>query len=470
MARSTGPAAGTLTTLLADGALGGLGDGELLDLFTASRDGAAEDAFAVLVARHGPMVRNVCRQVLGDEHEAQDAAQAVFLVLARRAGAVRRRESAAGWLYRVARRTATRARLASARRREVAWSAEPSADAEPDRLEQAEARDGLYLELDRLPGRYRAAIILCHLEGLTCEEASRRLRCAKRTVETRLLRGRARLRERLLRRGMAPSAMLAAATADAGAVAPASWCRAVSRSSLAFVHAPSTASAIAPAAVHLAQGALKTMSIRRSATALTALLLTGGLSLGTLWARNGAQDSAKPPASKPAPAAKKAEPAELSHDDGKPTGRRSIAGGGHAVKFDAPDDSSTLVKVKVHGARYGAPRPPREEFVVYLCDEQFQKLAEFPFRYEKFERGEPRWVTLDLKPTKLPKTFYLGVDFDPTQTKGVYVSHDAKPSGSGRSVVGLPGETPQPFDQGDWLIRAVVKPGADDAAPQPTRR
>jgi len=129
------------------------------------------------------------------------------------------------------------------------------------------------------------------------------------------------------------------------------------------------------------------------------------------------------------------------------------------VKFDAPDDSSTLVKVKVHGARYGAPRPPREDFVVYLCDEKFQKLAEFPFRYEKFERGEPKWVTLDLKPTKLPKTFYLGVDFDPTQTKGVYVSHDAKGSGSGRSVVGLPGEEPQPFDKGDWLIRAVVKPG-----------
>ncbi|OJW22589.1 MAG: hypothetical protein BGO49_00985 [Planctomycetales bacterium 71-10] len=459
MARSTGPAAGTLATLLADGALGSLGDRELLDRFAATRDGAAEDAFAVLVARHGPMVLGVCRRVLRDEHEAQDAAQAVFLVLARRAGAVRRRDSAAGWLYRVARRTATRARLAAVRRREVAWAAVPEAVAEADALEHAEARDGLYRELDRLPGRYRAAIVLCHLEGLTCEEAARRLRCAKRTVETRLHRGRARLRERLLRRGMAPSALLAAASADAGAVAPASWCRAASRASLAFVHAPSTAATLAPAAVHLAQGALKTMSIRRSATTLATLFLTGSLSLGTLWARNGAQEASKPPASKPAPAAKKSEPAELSHDDGKPAGRRSIAGGGHAVKFDAPDDSSTLVKVKVHGARYGAPRPPREDFVVYLCDEKFQKLAEFPFRYEKFERGEPKWVTLDLKPTKLPKTFYLGVDFDPTQTKGVYVSHDAKGSGSGRSVVGLPGEEPQPFDKGDWLIRAVVKPG-----------
>ena len=116
-------------------------------------------------------------------------------------------------------------------------------------------------------------------------------------------------------------------------------------------------------------------------------------------------------------------------------GKKSIAGGGHAVRFEAPGEGWTLTAVRIHGSRYGYPRPPREDFKVFLCDEKFKPIAEFAFPYSKFERGESKWVTLEVKPTKLPKTFILGVDFDPTQTKGVYVSHDKE--GSGRSLVGL---------------------------------
>jgi hypothetical protein len=89
-------------------------------------------------------------------------------------------------------------------------------------------------------------------------------------------------------------------------------------------------------------------------------------------------------------------------------------------------------------------------------DDQFKQIAEFAFPYSNFERGDAMWVTLEVKPTNVPKKFILGVDFDPTQTKGVYVSHDS--DGSGRSLTGLPGERFQDFRQGDWLIRAKVLP------------
>jgi len=207
------------------------------------------------------------------------------------------------------------------------------------------------------------------------------------------------------------------------------------------------------------------MSFKHAITAASTLVALGGLTVSALWAQGNAQEAKKPfrrvdpPAAKSAPKTaepKKADSKELALDDGKAAGKRSIAGGGHAVRFEAPDDASALVQVKVHGSRYGLPRAPREDFVVFLCDDKFQKLAEFPFRYGNFERGEARWVTFDVKKTKLPKTFYLGVDFDPSQTKGVYVDHDGK--ASERSVTGLPGEEPEPFTKGNWMIRAIVKP------------
>lgn len=459
MTRTVDSAGKSFPILFETGSLGDESDGRLLDRFTTARDDEAEVAFSVLVARHGPMVLGVCRRILRDEHQAQDAAQAVFLVLARRAGAIRSRDSAAGWLYRVARRTAIRLRTASARRREVAWddAAESGGDVVAE-AERAEARDGLHQELDRLPERYRAALVLCHLEGLTCEEASRRLRCASRTVETRLHRGQARLRERLLRRGLTPSLMLAAVAREAVAAPPSAWVRATARASLAFSQT-SQAAGIAQATVAgpLALGVLKMMSLGRVVSTAAASLAIGVTAVGVLWAHGAAQDAPKPPQTAAPQPPKKAEPKELSHDDGNAVGRRSLGGSGHGVRFEAPD-ASTLMKVSVHGARYGTPRPPREDFVVFLCDEKYQKIAEFPFRYEKFERGDAKWVTLDVKPTKLPKTFYLGVDFDPGPTKGVYVSHDGKKSD--RSVVGLPGEKPEAFEKGNWMIRAIVAPAS----------
>jgi hypothetical protein len=93
---------------------------------------------------------------------------------------------------------------------------------------------------------------------------------------------------------------------------------------------------------------------------------------------------------------------ELAVDDGKMKGKKSIAGGGHAVRFEAPGEGWTLTAVRVHGSRYGYPRPPREDFKVFLCDDQFKQIADFAFPYSRFERGDATWVTLKVKPTNVP--------------------------------------------------------------------
>jgi RNA polymerase sigma factor (sigma-70 family) len=191
-----------LQMLFEAGAAGGLTDGQLLERFVRGRD---ETAFAVLVERHGPMVLRVCRTRLGDRHDAEDAFQATFLVLARKAPSIRESEAVAGWLLGVAGRVAAKARSAALRRssaeRKAGEVARAAADASPP-----EPWRELYDELERLPEKYRAPLVLFYLEGLTYEQAALRLGCPVRTVQTRLARGRQRLRGRLERRGLAPSA------------------------------------------------------------------------------------------------------------------------------------------------------------------------------------------------------------------------------------------------------------------------
>jgi RNA polymerase sigma factor (sigma-70 family) len=192
-------------TLFGLGTTGGLSDGELLGLFTDHRGEPAELAFAALVERHGSMVLRVCRSVLHNDHDVQDAFQATFLILVRRAGAVRKRESVGSWLHGVALRVSACARTAEARRRrheQRAAEMEPARSAgEPDAREIAAV---LHHELGRLPERYRAAVVLCYLEGLTCEAAALRLGWPVGTVKSRLARGRERLLRRLIRRGLGP--------------------------------------------------------------------------------------------------------------------------------------------------------------------------------------------------------------------------------------------------------------------------
>ena len=196
---------GPIDRLFRTGTAVGLSDVQLLERFVVCHDEAAESAFAVLMERHGPMVLAVCRRVLNDPHAAQDAFQATFLVLVRKAGTIRKRESIADWLYGVARRVSAHARADAARRRSVERRTLPGfVDAYEVPAPDIDVRD----EVEHLPRDLRAVVVLCYLEGLTHEQAAHRLGWPVGTVRSRLARARDRLRADLTRRGIAPDASL----------------------------------------------------------------------------------------------------------------------------------------------------------------------------------------------------------------------------------------------------------------------
>src|SRR5437870_2747926 len=181
---------------------GGLTDGQLLGCFIDHRD---EAAFAAILKRHGPMVWGVCRRLL-PHHDAEDAFQATFLVLVRKAASVLPREMVANWLYGVAHRVALHSRRTTARRRSRERQVTPMP--EPGVAEQEPWHDLLPLidqELSRLPDKYRVAIVLCDLEGKTRKQAARQLGCPEGTLAARLARGRVMLAKRLARHGLAVS-------------------------------------------------------------------------------------------------------------------------------------------------------------------------------------------------------------------------------------------------------------------------
>ncbi|QEH33187.1 ECF RNA polymerase sigma factor SigE [Aquisphaera giovannonii] len=205
--------------LFAAGAVGRDSDRELLERFL-DRDHPADahSAFEALARRHGPMVERVCRSILGDAADAEDACQATFLVLARRAASIRDRDALASWLFGVAVRVSRHLKVDAARRRAVEREAAESRSTVTGAT-QAGPVDGLhgvFDEVGRLPERYRAPIVLCYVEGKTHEQAARDLACPLRTLQTRLLRGKEKLRSRLVRRGLAPAAALAGLVALAG--------------------------------------------------------------------------------------------------------------------------------------------------------------------------------------------------------------------------------------------------------------
>jgi RNA polymerase sigma-70 factor (ECF subfamily) len=196
-----------LRTLYCCGVIGHQSDEQLLEQFIALRDDTSEDAFAALVRRHGPMVFGVCQRVLGNAHEAEDAFQATFLVLARKARSVIRGEKVASWLHGVAYRTAKDLRIQTGRRRarEERVRRRPLVES-VDSLDHDELRSVIDQELARLPAHDRGPIVLCELEGLSRHEAARRLGVPEGTLSSRLARAKARLRVRLQKRGLVVSA------------------------------------------------------------------------------------------------------------------------------------------------------------------------------------------------------------------------------------------------------------------------
>jgi RNA polymerase sigma factor (sigma-70 family) len=184
------------------------GDEVLLRRFVAGDEGA----FHAIVGRHGPVVLDVCRGVLRNEADAEDAFQATFLLLARKAASVRSPGALGAWLHGTAHRTALKARAAAARRRRHEASAPPRDEDAPLDLSWAEVRQAIHEEIGRLPERERAAVVLCYLQGRTQAEAARALGLSRDGVKKRLERGRAALRAALARRGLGAVAVLAAAS------------------------------------------------------------------------------------------------------------------------------------------------------------------------------------------------------------------------------------------------------------------
>jgi erythromycin esterase len=258
-----------------------LPDGELLRRFAAGRDQAA---FAALVRRHGPMVLCVCRRVLGSWHDAEDAFQATFLVLARKAGTPAWQSSVANWLYLVAYRLARKARAQAAGRavRERRATAREGVDA-AEEMTWRELRAVLDEELARLPERYRAPLVLCCLEGTTRDEAARRLGWPLGTLKKRLHRGRELLQSRLTRRGLALSAALFTpllAQGGARAAVPAALARSTVLAAEGFAAGRALhAGVISARALALATGGMRTMmTVKIKGVAV--ILLVIGLALG----------------------------------------------------------------------------------------------------------------------------------------------------------------------------------------------
>jgi RNA polymerase sigma factor (sigma-70 family) len=313
---STHNAAGArlLEELLARHTLDAATDAVLLERFVRERD---ETAFAVLVARHGPMVLRLCRRVLGDLHDAEDAFQATFLVLSRHAQSVRRPEALTAWLYGVASRVARKARASLARR---SLAEKPAAevdalDTRADPLAAVSARDLLDVfeeELQQLPEAYRLPLVLCCVEGHTQEEAARMLDCTPGSVKGRLERGRARLQARFLRRGLSLSVVLVAVEAS----------RALAAGSLALlatrtVHAVlQHASGVAVAAhvAALAQGVLPVLSLTGRKLVVLATLFAA-LAVGVALAAHGTFASRQPAPDVGAPGQQAAAEPEQGKED-----------------------------------------------------------------------------------------------------------------------------------------------------------
>jgi RNA polymerase sigma factor (sigma-70 family) len=275
-----GAAVRQIQVLYSVGAFGALSDMQLLDRFTMERGEAAELAFAVLVERHGPMVLHACRAVLGNEHEAQDAFQATFLVLARRSRSLRATDTLGPWLYEVARRIALSARGAAARRRRhERHAAELTPLIHTVIWRDFDLEQSLHDEIGRLPERYRVPVVLCLLEGLTHEQAARHLGWPVGTVKSRLAGGRERLRSRLSRRGLVPGVLLpstSGSATSAQAAVPKSLAEVTAQAAARIATGAAAAGVIPASVAALAAG------VERSRLMFKAFLMTvAGLAL---WA------------------------------------------------------------------------------------------------------------------------------------------------------------------------------------------
>lgn len=423
----SGAVQGQFRTLFNVGAFGGPADARLLERFAAGGDAAAELAFAALVERHGPMVLRTCRSVLRDDHDAQDAFQATFLVLARKAGTLRVRGSLGPWLHAVAARVALASRSARLRRRtHERRAAEMAATRESGRVGD-DLGSTLHEELGRLPDRFRAALVLCGLEGLTQQQAAEQLGWPLGTLQSRLARGRERLRLRLIRRGLAPPTVLLAVgllEKEASAALPPSAIEATARAA-ARIAAGGIATGISPGALALATQMQRSFLMNKLRI-VAGGLLAAGVVIGGVVLIHGAEADG-PPADPQPPRAAPAEEVPivrtLEHGEQilgvafSPDGKALASagnGGGALVKVWSTRTGKMLHKLG--GAWVGwrsVAFSPDGKRLVAVGDagngRRADKSGGEPFRLWDAETGELSWKAAEIDP---PAEF-LAVAYSP---------------------------------------------------------
>jgi RNA polymerase sigma factor (sigma-70 family) len=293
---------------------GALTDAELLERFVSHHDQAA---FELLAWRHGGMVLGVCRRVLRHEQDAEDAFQATFLAFVRQAGSIGKGASVGSWLYQVARRAALRARAAAAARARHERGAVARQVADPGQeAAWREVGPVLEQEIGRLPEKYRVPVVLCHLEGMTLEQAARQLGCPPGTVGTRVRRARERLRRALARRGLAlPAGAVLALMPDRAAPAgvPAALMGSTMNAAARVAAGQAvTSGLVSPRVAALTEGVIKAMFPNRFKLVVAVLLAAvalGGFGVSALVRSahaRGEAPKAEPAARPPAPAKPKA--------------------------------------------------------------------------------------------------------------------------------------------------------------------
>jgi RNA polymerase sigma factor (sigma-70 family) len=358
-------------------------DASLLERFVHRRD---EVAFALLVERYGGLVSSVCRRVLGDAAAAQDCMQATFLVLARKAGAIRRPGELPAWLHGTAYRLALRTRRADLRRlkRETRFAQVARRKTPVDPLDELTARELLGVldeELERLPEVYRLPVILCGLEGLSQEEAAVRLGWTSGSVKGRLERARARLHVRLKRRGLALTTALGAVemarAATAATPSPIAVAGQTARFALAFVAGRSAVNdVLSPVAVALAEGALKAMYLSKLKTAMAVVVVLGLAGAGFGWLGSGPGND--PVAGMPSAAAA----------DG---GARPGPARAGTDRDDSKKRAELLAHVKKELQRYSEEAEDRDQLLSNKVVEARERLLELEerLRTSEMERKAP---------------------------------------------------------------------------------
>jgi RNA polymerase sigma factor (sigma-70 family) len=346
--------------LAADPTISDRTDGDLLRTFLSTND---PSAFEALLLRHGPMVLRLCRCALGNAHDAEDALQATFLVLAQKAASIRKRESLASWLHGVAYRMATDARRAAARRHKHESRAKPNPPRDPA-LSAAwqELQALLDEEIARLPETLREAFVLCCLENKSSAEAAQQLGLVESAVWKRLSRARKRLQERLARRGVARTAVLAAVAvgADGAAAVPQPLAAAILKAAAQVAAGQAlTGATVAGKVLALVEGMNRTMFLNKCKTAILLLVCTAivgaGLGLAVMCGAASAEPPAHPDSAR-AEAKKERQPAADAPAQDKDTVKLS----GRVLDPDGKPVASAKVHLLQWGPAYGGPPPDKE--------------------------------------------------------------------------------------------------------------